>query len=143
MVLFLFSYLLAYTNPTILLDVTPLVLILFLYFFKCFTFFKFIVPSQRSDMNNSFKIIFMKISIIKVNIIKIYTKNTHFITWKCDITRIFIKKSTSSMQIKYYKAFLIILLVANQSGINFNVGKKISTALSHILLSLTSIRPIF
>ena len=47
------------------------------------------------------------------------------------------------MQIKYYKAFLIILLVANQSGTNFNVGKKILTAFSHILLSLTSIRPIF
>ena len=28
------------------------------------------------------------------------------------------------MQIKHYKAFLIILLVGNQSGTNFNVVKK-------------------
>ena len=35
---------------------------------------------------------FTLINIIKVNIIKIYTKNTHFIIRKCDITRTFIKK---------------------------------------------------
>ena len=41
-------------------------------------------------MNNSIKIIFIKI-IIKINIIKIYVKNTLFITRTYDITRIFIK----------------------------------------------------
>ena len=40
------------------------------------------------------------------------------------------------MQIKYYKAFLIILLVANQSGTNFNVGKKmINSFLTHFIES--------
>ena len=67
-----------------------LALILHLSFFKCFVFFKFNVSSQKSDKNNSMRIIFIKI-IININIIKIYTKSTHFITTKCGITRIFIK----------------------------------------------------
>ena len=50
-------------------------------FFKCFTFFKLDMPSQKLDKNNSTRIIFIKI-IIKVNIIKIYVKNTHFIARK-------------------------------------------------------------
>ena len=48
------------------------------------------MPSQNSDRNNSIRIIFIKF-IIKADIIKIYIKNTHFITRKYDITRIFIK----------------------------------------------------
>ena len=47
---------------------------------KYFVLFKFIAPSHKSDMSNSVRIMFIKISIVKVNIIKIYTKNTHFIT---------------------------------------------------------------
>ena len=39
---------------------------------------------QKSDINNSIRIIFIKV-IIKIGIIKIYTKNTHFVTTKCDI----------------------------------------------------------
>ena len=72
-------------------------LILHLYFFKCFAFFKFITPSQESDMNKSFSIIFLKviIIIIKVDFINIYYKNIHFISKKCDFTKIFIKKSIS------------------------------------------------
>ena len=46
-------------------------------------------------MNNSFRIIFIKISIIKVDIFEIYTKNTHLIARKYGITKIFIKKSIS------------------------------------------------
>ena len=57
-----------------------------------FTFFTFTMPSQTFEKNNSIRTIFFVISIIKINIIKIYTKNTHFITARCDITRIFIKK---------------------------------------------------
>ena len=52
-------------------------------FFAFFAFFKFNMPSQKSDMNRSIRIIFIKI--------KIYVKNTHFVTRKCDIARIFIK----------------------------------------------------
>ena len=48
-------------------------LILHLSVFKCFVFFKFTMPSQKSDKNNSIKIIFIKI-VVKFNIIKIYTK---------------------------------------------------------------------
>ena len=52
-----------------------LVLILHAYFFKCFMFFKFIMPSQKSDANDSIRIIFIKI-IIKINIIMIYINYT-------------------------------------------------------------------
>ena len=37
---------------------------------------------QKSDKNNSIRIIFINI-IIKINTVKIYTKNTHSITTKC------------------------------------------------------------
>ena len=60
-----------------------------LIFFKGFPFFKFNIPKKKSDKDNSFRIIFIKI-IIKINIIKIYVKNTLFIARKYDITRIFI-----------------------------------------------------
>ena len=58
--------------------------------FKCFTFFKFNTRSQKSDKNNTIRIIFIKI-VIKINIFKINFKNTHFNTIKYRITRIFIK----------------------------------------------------
>ena len=41
-------------------------------------------------MNNNFRIIFIKINIIKINIFKVYNKNTDFITKICDIIRIFL-----------------------------------------------------
>ena len=61
----------------------------FIFFFKFFPFLIFNVPNQNSDKNNSIVIIFINITI-KINI-KIHIKNTHFITRKFDITRIFIK----------------------------------------------------
>ena len=60
-------------------------------FFKCFTFFKFNMPKQKSDMINSIRIISINIIIAKVNAIKIYIKNTNFIEIKYNITKIFIK----------------------------------------------------
>ena len=60
-------------------------------FFEFLAFIKFSMPSQKSDMNNSIRIIFIKIFIAKVNAIKIYLKNTHFITIKYNINKIFIK----------------------------------------------------
>ena len=59
-------------------------------FFKCFMFFKFNLPSQKSDMNNSFSVIHIIISIINFNIIMIYIKNTLFITRKYGTTTNFI-----------------------------------------------------
>ena len=47
-------------------------------------------------MKNIIKIIFIIIIIIKVNIIKIYTKNTNFITRKCDVTYFYQKGIPSS-----------------------------------------------
>ena len=58
--------------------------------FKCFAFFKFNMRSQKSDKNNTIRIIFIK-TVIKINIFKINFKNTHFSSIKYRITRIFIK----------------------------------------------------
>ena len=78
-------------------------------------------------MNNSFKIIFIIISIIKVKIIEIYTKNTHlFITRKYGITRIFIRIEYILICIQSRKKFF------NQSETNFNAGRKSSKTLLHI-----------
>ena len=78
-------------NSNIFWDATLLVLILHLSFFlKFFVFFKFNMSSQKSDENNSIRIIFIKI-IFKISIIKICIKNNHFITRNYEITRISIK----------------------------------------------------
>ena len=58
-----------------------------------FTYFaSFISITPSYNLNKSFRINLIEIIIIRVKIIRIYTKNTHFITRKCDITRIFVKK---------------------------------------------------
>ena len=61
---FPFCHLLTCKNLTIFWDATILALILHLPFFKCFMFFKFNIPSQKSDMNNS---IFFYVFMIKCN----------------------------------------------------------------------------
>ena len=77
------------------------------------------MPGQDPDKNNSIKVIFIKI-IIKINIFKIYIKNTHSIALKYNIIRnfIFIRNRFSSA-CKAIKKVFIILLVTNQSGIGF------------------------
>ena len=77
----------------------------FFTFLKCFAFFKFNMSSQKSDKNNSIRVIFMKI-IIKINIIKIYINNTHLITRKFDITRIFIKEEYIFICVEITQKFL-------------------------------------
>ena len=61
-----FPGLLANTNPTMLYGAMLEAFILCLFLFRCFTLLMFVVPSQISDMNNSVRILFIKISIIKV-----------------------------------------------------------------------------
>ena len=64
-----------------------------LIFFKCFAFFKFTTSSQKSHMNNSIRFILIKCIIIrKINFITICSKNTHLISKKCDVIKVFIKK---------------------------------------------------
>ena len=70
--------------------------------------FKSITLNHKTDMNNSFRIIFIKISIIKVNIINIYTNKTYFITIKSDITRFFTKKTISLLEDTASSSFSII-----------------------------------
>ena len=94
------------------------------FFFKYFSLFKFIAQRQQRDMNNSFRIISIKISIIKVNIIRIYTNSTHFITWKCDITRILIKKEYIIIWKWSIIKFFNFLFVTNRLGTNFIVEEN-------------------
>ena len=83
-------------------------------------------------MNNNFRIIFIKINIIKFNIVKLYTKITHFITKNVTLAESPSKKSISWLANKASSCVLITILVTNQSGTSFNAGTKSSTVLSHI-----------
>ena len=88
------------------------------------------MPSQKSDKNDSIRIIFIKISI-KINI-KIYTENTHFITTKCDISRIFTKIEYILIciqnSIKFFNHFTCNKPIRNK----FQCCWKSSTASSNI-----------
>ena len=100
--------------------------------FLCFAFSKFNMPSQKPDKNNGIKIFFIIISIFKITITKIYTKNTHSITHKYASIESSLKQNIFSSVYKAVKSILIILLVTNQSGTNFIAARQSATALSHI-----------
>ena len=92
----------------------------FIFFFKCkcFAFFKFTLPSQKSDIN-SVRIIFIKIIIIiKINFIKIYSKNMLSLAINVTLLKSSLKKSISSLTSKALSNCSSILLVTNQSGIS-------------------------
>ena len=69
------------------------------------------MPSHKSEMNNRFRIIFIKINIINVNFIKIYTKITHFITKDATLLESTLTKTLQLLENKSSASFLIILLV--------------------------------
>ena len=96
--------------------------------FKCFAFFKLNMPSQKSDMNDSIRIIFILISNVNHNIIKIYIKNTHYVTNKYNIFRIFIKIEYIFICVQTVKSILIILLETKQLK-KINAAKQSSTTL--------------
>ena len=100
-------------------------------------------PSNKSDMNNSFSVIFMEINIVKTQIIKIFTRNNNLINRKCGITRIFIAKDYIIIRKYSIINFLITLLVTYQSVTNFYVGRKESAALSHVCWVLQLSRQYF
>ena len=112
------------TNPTNLLDAMLHAWMLFL---TCFAFFKFVTSSQKPDMNNSFRIISMKIRIVKATFITICTKNIHLSSKKCDLTKNFIKKekSKSSLANETSESFLITLPVTNESETNVNPERQL------------------
>ena len=69
-------------------------------FFKCFAFPKFTSLSQKSDMNYSIRVIFVKVIImIQINFIKIYSNNISLISNKCDLIKIFIMKEYIIMRV--------------------------------------------
>ena len=105
-------------------------------------YFKFNMPSQKSDNNNSITIIFIK-TIIEINIIKISIKNTHFFTNKYGVTRIFIKVEYIFICIQSIKIFFNHFIVTKESGISFNAARESSTASSHNSWVLKIIRSIY
>ena len=111
---------------------SSLIFFIYFYFFKLFTFFKFNMASQKSDKNNSIKIIFLIISITKINIIKIYIKNTHSIPIKYSIIRIFSKIEYIFVCRPSSKMFFNHFTRKKQIGNKFNAARQSSTALSHI-----------
>ena len=86
MILLLFSHPMARQSSTIYCDDTLLAFVV-----SALRFLNLVCQAKSLTWNNSARITFIKIITIKANAIKIYIKNTHFITIKHYITRIFIK----------------------------------------------------
>ena len=87
----------------------------FLIFFTCLALFISIKNSHKSNMNNCFRIIVIKIMIIEVSIIKINNNKIHIIAKNCDNVRICINKKY--LIIKNYSilpSLPSILFVTNQ-----------------------------
>ena len=122
-------HLLSYANTTLLLDVMLQVLILYLCLYMLYDAFL----SHQPNMNNSFRIIFIKIIIIKVKVFKFYSysKKTHILTKECNSTRVYIIKVYIIRENKIIQ-FSSILFVTNESKANFDVGRQTLAALSHI-----------
>ena len=102
------------------------------YFFAWifFLYLVFFTPSKNSSMINSFRIIFIKITIIETDFTNICTKNTlsatkNLMLLASSLIKIILSSPNNAL-------FLSSLLVANQLGTNFNPDRQPSTALSHM-----------
>ena len=105
---------------------------LFVYVFFYTSLVSFMsIKSNKSNMNNSFRININKIFMIKADIIKIFSMKVRIITTKCAIIRICINKHYIIIG-EYSINFSSILFVTNQSGTSFNFDRQLSTALSQI-----------
>ena len=102
------------------------------YFFKCFMLFKSIMPSHKFLMSNSFRIISIKINIMKVIIINIYTKNIQLITRNTTLPKFLSTKTISQLKNITSSRFTINFFHNIPTRHKFNIGRKASTALSHI-----------
>ena len=107
---------------------------LFAYIFlKHFELFKLIVPSHRSDIDNSFSIILIKINTIRFNIIKLYSKKINISSLKnVTLSESSSKNSISSSANKAVYILLIVLLATNQWRTSFNASRKSSSVLSEV-----------
>ena len=93
-------------------------------FLTCLALFTFIMSSHKSNINNSFRIIFIKVTITKVNTIKAYSIKTHIITKNYGIIRIFINKDYIILDNTTSSSFSSILFVTNQSRTNLMLVEK-------------------
>ena len=62
--------------------------------------------SHRSDMNNSFRIIFIKINIIKVSIIKVYSIKAYTVTKNVKLLESASPKTTSTLENAISSSFI-------------------------------------
>ena len=76
------------------------------------------------------------IIVIKVNIVKIYVNNTHFISRKYNITRIFIKVEYVFIPLQSRKKSFNHFTCNKSIGNKLNAARESSTALSHNLRAL-------
>ena len=107
----------------------------------CFVFCRCNMPSQKADMNNSFRIIFIIISLIESSWLILSRSISRIpISLQKNVTfpEYSLKQSVFSSVYKAVRIFLIILLVKKQLGINFNAVRQSSTTSSHIVWVLYS-----
>ena len=67
-------------------------------YIACVALFISIIPSYKRNMNNSFRIIIVKINMVKgnINIIKIYIKKNYIITKNVPLSEFALTKTISS-----------------------------------------------
>ena len=89
-------------------------------------------------------VIFIIVFIIKVNIIKIYVKNTHFITRKFAITRTFIKTEYIIIRVqsskKFFSSFTCNKAISNKSECYQTIISRFITQSLSFILIRTSIK---
>ena len=90
------------------------------WFFTCLALLMSIKPSHISNMNCSFRIIFVKIIIIKANVIRIYINKTHIATKNVTLSESALTMTILSLKNTAFSRSLSMLFEANQSGTNFN-----------------------
>ena len=82
------------------------------------------MSDQNSDMNNNFKIIFIKINTIRLISLRSTLRIPISLLKKVTLIRSSLTKIISSLKNKSTSGSLIIFLVTNQLGTNFNVDRK-------------------
>ena len=121
---------------------TKSLLIYFLHALSCFYLLHQVIYAYhiyyiKPNMNDSLRII-----VIKINIIQICSNKTYIITKKYNKIRVYIIKLDIIIReyniIKFFKHFIMRI----QSGINFNVGKKNQQLYHTFLDSSRSIKAI-
>ena len=93
---------------------------------------KFTLSSNTSSKNNISRFTFIKIIIIKANVMKVYSNKITPSLKNVTASESISSRSVTSLENTTLSTFSNVLFVTNQSGTNFDTGRALSTALSHI-----------